>query len=103
MPAAVGSSHLSPITPIPYDATNSKLNSFSPSTPGLHRPEHELQAISVMLSKKKLQPTTPYSFPKVHLDYCKLFTAFTINVFVSLQMDRIWNSPIQTLNPYLVR
>eukprot|EP00800_Vazella_pourtalesii_P012109 TRINITY_DN287_c0_g2_i3.p1 TRINITY_DN287_c0_g2~~TRINITY_DN287_c0_g2_i3.p1 ORF type:complete len:508 (+),score=96.19 TRINITY_DN287_c0_g2_i3:64-1587(+) len=65
MPGAVGSSHLSPITPIPYDATNSKLNSFSPSTPGLHRPEHELQAISVMLSKKKLQPTTPYSFPKL--------------------------------------
>ena len=88
MPGVVGSSHLSPITPIPFDTSNSKLNPFSPSTPGLHRPEQELPALSLMLSKKKFQPTTPYSFSKVSIEIIlHLFAIFTTNVFVSLQME----------------
>ena len=75
MPGSVASSHLSPITPIPFDPSNSKISSLltSPSTPGipsLHRvvdTKHDISGMSLIFPthpstvpyKKKI----PYSLP----------------------------------------
>ncbi|KAI6650476.1 Trans-3-hydroxy-L-proline dehydratase [Oopsacas minuta] len=71
MPSGVASSHLSPLTPITFDPSNSKINPLlpSPSTPGLHRLDanHDVP-LSLLIPniqstnpKKKLNPATSYS------------------------------------------